>query len=587
MGVIFKSKINFKLTKLRRIMFEKGINAFLIPRTDEYNGEYVSSYGERLRWIFGFSGSAGLGIVTYNNAVIFVDGRYILQAKKDLDLNIEIRCLKLFQVISWVNSGIVNKKVFYDPWVTGYSQVRQYLSYGINMIPMPNILDLIWEEQPNIPNYPAFSHEYKYSGENSEDKCIRLSYNLKKYNLDSAIISSPENICWLLNVRGADIPFTPIILSRAILNKNGSVIWFVEKKRLLNIILPFHVKQQEPENLFHFLFLLNGKNVLVDPRTTPTALINYLKFASVCCVFKEEPCIFEKSCKNLIEEKGIKSAHVRDGVAISRFLFYLQKEVFKTNVNEILAAEKLFCFRKFQDLFQGSSFSTISGCKSNSAIIHYNVTPETNRSLSDKGLYLIDSGGQYLDGTTDVTRTFCFGDPIDEYKDRFTRVLKGNIALSKFRFPEGTTGGQLDILARQFLWEDGLDYSHGTGHGVGSFLSVHEGPQSISSIGYHTPLYPGMILSNEPGYYKYGCFGIRIENLLIVKKYKSPSKQKSMLCFETLTLVPIQLSLIKKEIMTELECHWLNKYHSRVFRTISPFLNQKERLWLSKETLII
>ena len=578
-------KTSLRLKKCREFMISQGVEAFFVPRSDEYQGEYVAPYAERLNWLFGFSGSAGLGVVTKDDAALFVDGRYTLQAQAEVDLSlVKVHPLDFAVIFSWVAEKIKGGAVGYDPWVMTSKQVQHYVSRALEMKPIENIVDLSWEDQPSPPTDPVFEHPEKYAGESSETKCVRLGENLKKSGLDAAVIALPENVCWLLNVRGSDVPCTPFILSRAILKQDGTVIWFVEESRLSEISLPDHVILKKPDQFLESLSTFKGKSILVDGVTTPAAAVHHLESMGAWAVFKQDPCMIAKACKNAVEQEGSRQAHQRDGVALTRFLYWLYQEVPKGNVDEISAAEKLLSFRQQQDFFQGPSFGTISGYESNGAIVHYQVSPKTNRPLGQESLYLVDSGGQYLDGTTDVTRTCCFGEPTEEQKDRFTRVLKGHITLGMVRFPEETTGGHLDVLARQYLWADGVDYAHGTGHGVGSFLSVHEGPQNISPRGFHTPFYPGMIASNEPGYYKDGAFGIRIENLILVKEDMRPGDEKKMMFFETLTLAPIQRNLIQKEMMTPVELDWLNAYHKRVFETLSPFLTKEEKAWLRTET---
>jgi Xaa-Pro aminopeptidase len=580
-----KFKEDLRLKRCREQMDDKGISAFFIPRSDEYQGEYVAAYGERLNWIFGFSGSAGLGVVTKNEAAIFVDGRYTLQAQAEVDTSaVEIHNLDPAVIASWVSGKVDGGRIGYDPWVMTPSQVQQYISRGLVMEPVENIVDLAWEDQPDHPDYSVFEHDVQYAGESSEVKCAQISSALKNDNIDAAVIALPENVCWLLNVRGQDVPCTPFVLSRAILRNDGTVIWFVKASRVEGIVLPGHVKQKEPDQFLEVLSSFKEQSILVDGTTAPVAVVHHLESIGAQVVLRQDPCMIAKACKNKVEQNGARQAHQRDGVALTRFLYWLHQEVPKGNVDEISAAGKLLSLRQEQDLFQGPSFDTISGYESNGAIVHYRVNAETNRILGQESLYLVDSGGQYLDGTTDVTRTCCFGDPTNEQRDRFTRVLKGHIALGMSRFPMGTTGGHLDVLARQFLWMDGVDYAHGTGHGVGSFLSVHEGPQNISPRGFHTPFQAGMIVSNEPGYYKNGSFGIRIENLVLVKGDTRKGDEKPMMSFETLTLAPIQLNLIKKDLMTQLEIDWLNAYHKRIFETLSPCLNQDEKAWLKDST---
>jgi Xaa-Pro aminopeptidase len=450
-----------------------------------------------------------------------------------------------------------------------------------------NPLDAAWPDQPPPPTEPALPHDMRYAGKSSADKRAELGRQLEETGLSAAVLTQPDSIAWLLNVRGADVPCTPLPLSFAILRTDSSVDWFIDERKLTpetRAQLGNEVAVRQPEALGAALEALTG-TVRVDPASASAWVFDRLAAAGVKVDRGPDPCALPKACKNEGELAGTRAAHKRDAVAVTRFLCWLAHEAGTGKLTEIDAADRLFALRRSGALFQGPSFETISGAGPNGAIVHYRVTDKTNRRIEPGSLYLVDSGAQYLDGTTDVTRTVAVGEPTEDMRRHFTLVLKGHIALATARFPKGTSGSQLDVLARQFLWQAGRDFDHGTGHGVGSYLSVHEGPQRISKVPNSIALLPGMIVSNEPGYYKQGAYGIRIENLLVVQPDTAiPDPDRQMFSFETLTLAPIDRTLIDRKLMTEAEIAWLDAYHARVYETLTPQLDLITTAWLAEAT---
>lgn len=576
-----------KLNNCRILMNIKGIEAILIPNSDEYQGEYIPKYAQRLKWLFDFTGSTGLGVITKNKTSLFVDSRYKLQAKIEINNNnITINKLNDNIIAQWIKKNTYYKTVGFDSWIITPKQIHKYIELGIKVKPTNNIIDIIWQKKDKHPKNKIFKLNKKNAEIDSQKKCKNIANNLLINKLNSIIITSPENICWLTNMRSIDIPYSPLILSRAILNNKGILTWFINKKRLLNINFFNHIKYKHPSLFLNKISKIKNY-ISIDKNKTPAAILHYLYKKQSIIVLKKDPSIIKKAIKNNIEQNNIRTTHRKDAIAKTKFLYWIFKNINKNNIYELSAKTKLILFRNQEKLFHGLSFDTISGYSKNSSIIHYKTTNKTNEKLTKNHLYLIDSGGQYLHGTTDVTRTCCFGNTQEEKKIRFTQVLKGNIAISISRFPQEITGGHLDILARQFLWFSGVNYFHGTGHGVGNFLNVHEGPQSISPHEFYNKFQPGMITSNEPGYYKDNNFGIRIENILLTKKDKQPKDEITMLSFETLTLIPIQLNLIKKNMINDIESNWLNIYHQQIFKTLKFFLNIKEKKWLYEITYSI
>jgi Xaa-Pro aminopeptidase len=585
-----------RVARLREVMAAHGIDGFIVPRADEYQGEYVPSAGQRLAWLTGFTGSAGLAIVFRDRAALFVDGRYTLQAAAQVDTALfEIRHLVDEPAWRWLaGAAITGAIIGYDPWLHTPQEVERFRAgaerSGARLQPVANPVDEAWSGRPPAPLAPVVPHPERYAGESAEAKRTRLGRGLAEEGAAAVVLTMPESIAWLLNIRGGDVPHTPLPLSFAILHQDGAVTLFIDRRKLapgLDRHLGNAVTIEPPDRLGPVLDALaaSGERVQVDPGTAASWVFDRLDQAGGQIHRAADPCLLPKACKNPVELDGTRAAHRRDGAAVTRFLAWLAREAPKGELAEIAASDRLENFRRVGDHFRDLSFPTISGAGPNGAIVHYRAMPETERRLEPGNLYLLDSGAQYLDGTTDITRTIAIGAPSDEMRDRFTRVLKGHIALALARFPKGTTGSQLDAFARRALWEKGLDYDHGTGHGVGSYLSVHEGPQRISKAANAQPLLPGMIVSNEPGYYKTGAYGIRIENLVVVQPLNGVADgERDMLCFETLTLAPIDRNLVARELLDAEEIAWLDAYHASVRDTLTPLVDRDTARWLADAT---
>jgi Xaa-Pro aminopeptidase len=443
-------------------------------------------------------------------------------------------------------------------------------------------LDAIWKPRPKAAQAQIAVQDIKYAGKTHGEKRQMIASQLKEMGQDVLVLTQPDSIAWLLNIRGGDVPYNPFALSFALLRADASVDLYIDPWKLTAEVRQYFGNQiatHAPADFLPALAQLGGKKVSVDAGMTAQKIVDALRDVNAQITFAEDPCQLPKACKNETEIKGMRTAHRRDGVALTRFLYWMAQQK-PAKLSEMIAAEMLEEIRGEYELFRGLSFPTIAGFGSNGAIVHYHANEKTNKKFKPNHLFLLDSGAQYQDGTTDVTRTIAIGKPTSEQRDRFTRVLKGHIALASAKFPRGTTGSQLDMLARQPLWEVGLDYDHGTGHGVGCYLSVHEGPQRISKIGNRVALQPGMVISNEPGYYKTGAYGIRIENLILVR----PSKIKEYLEFETLTLAPIDRKLIDAKLLTKAEKTWINAYHARVYKELAKGMDRKEKAWLKAQT---
>ena len=570
-----------RLAALRAELAERGLDGFVVPLSDEHQGEYIARRAQRLAWLTGFTGSAGMAIVLAERAALFVDGRYTLQAAAQVDGSLyEHRHVTDEPADAWLKQHLqADAALGYDPSLHG-AHGRNRLAkpcqaLGARLVPCEvNPIDALWTEQPPPPLGPIAPHPARFSGAGAGEKRQAIAASLAERGASAAVLSASDSIAWLLNVRGADVANSPLPHSFAIVHGEGGVDWFVDRRKLLPET-PAHlgnaVRVRAPGAIADVLDGLAeaGKAVLIDEAATPIWMVDRLTESGAQVIRGTDPCALPKACKNEVELAGIRAAHRRDGAALTRFLAWLATAP-PGSVTELDAVARLAAMRAGGEHFRGPSFDTISGAGSNGAIVHYRVTAETNRTLEPGTLYLVDSGGQYLDGTTDVTRTVAIGAPEPEHRDRFTRVLRGHIALATVRFPRGTTGAQLDTLARQFLWQAGLDYDHGTGHGVGHYLNVHEGPQRISRLGSGAALAPGMVVSNEPGYYKTGAYGIRIENLVAVTE--AGEGDSGFLGFETLTLAPIDRALIEPAMLTAAERTWLDAYHARVAETLAPLL---------------
>jgi Xaa-Pro aminopeptidase len=583
------------ISALRTELAKHNLDGFLVPMADEYQSEYVPPSAQRIAFLSGFTGSAAFIVVLKDRAIFFTDGRSTLQANQQLDA-------ALFTVIDsgektpsqWLAENAGDLTIGYDPWLhteDGIERLKKALTKtSTTLLPVEkNPVDAIWHARPAPPTAKIFAHELAYAGKNSADKRKTIVEELKKEKCAAVVIADPTSVAWLLNVRGGDVPNTPLPLSFAILYDTGAVKWFVDPEKItggLAKVLGDDISIEHPEQFPHALDRLasDAKTVRVDPAITARWIFERLRVAGATIIPADDPCALPRACKNPIELEGMRSAHRRDGAALVKFFAWLEKAVAEGTVTELRAEEKLAEFRAANNLYRGPSFDTIAGSGAHGAIVHYRATVATNRKLENGTLFLLDSGGQYLDGTTDVTRTVAIGNPSQEMRDRFTRVLKGHIALASIRFPVGTTGGELDVLARQYLWSIGLDYSHGTGHGVGSYLGVHEGPQGISRRS-KVPLQPGMVLSNEPGYYKNGHYGIRIENLqAVTEAVEIGGGEKKMLGFETLTLAPIDAKLIDLKLMNDDEIAWLNAYHARIREALRPMVDETTVPWLLRVT---
>jgi Xaa-Pro aminopeptidase len=575
----------------------RGLDGFLVPRADEHQGEYVPARAERLAWLTGFTGSAGNAAVLRDAAAVFVDGRYTLQVAVQVDGGLFARIPSADQSMAdWIAVNLpAGAKLGYDPWLHTPNDVEKLKAAvekakGQLVAVTGNPLDAVWADQPAAPVTPAVPHDIAHAGVASADKRRQIAADLAKAGEDAAALTLPESIAWLLNIRGIDVPHTPLPLSFAILNADASVSLFIDPAKLGEATrrhLGNEVSVAAPDGFVPALAALGraGKSVRVDPATAPVAVLETLSAAGARVTRAADPCLLPKARKNPVELSGSREAHRRDGVAVTRFLAWLAREAPKGSIDELTASDRLEALRAETGLLRDLSFDTISGSGPNGAIVHYRATAASNRVMRPGELYLVDSGAQYPDGTTDITRTIAIGEPTPEMRDRFTRVLKGHIALATARFPEGTTGSQLDVLARVALWQGGFDYDHGTGHGVGSYLSVHEGPQRISKAGNSIALQPGMIVSNEPGYYKTGAYGIRIENLVTVTEAAPvPGGERPMLGFETLTLAPIDRTLIELALLTPEERGWMDGYHARVRETLSPLLDEETTAWLEDAT---
>lgn len=583
-----------RVTRLREELQRRGIDGFIIPRQDEFQGEYVAPYAERLRWLSGFAGSWGLAILMKDRAAIFVDGRYTIQVRSQVDTAIFTpRHLVEEPPAEWIEKELKPGEVLgYDPWLMTAEQISRFekaaAKAGAKLVPVDsNPIDAVWAEQPKRPTKPVSVQPTQFSGKSAKDKLTDVAKSLDKAGADAVVLTQPDSVAWAFNIRGGDVAYTPVVLSYAILHRKGEAELFIDADKLPEDVTA-HLKgivRIRPATEIEASLASLGQQkarVQIDPDWAPERIRAVLAQAGAEIVAGKDPCVLPKARKNAIEQEGARAAQKRDGVAVTRFLCWLDKAAPKGDQDEVTVAQKLAEFRAEGGMLKDLSFDSISGVGPNAAIPHYHVSKASALPLKSGEIYLIDSGAQYQDGTTDITRTVIIGTPTAEMKDRFTRVLKGMIALSRIRFPKGTCGSQLDVLARQPQWMAGLDFDHGTGHGVGSYLSVHEGPARINKSD-RTPLEPGMILSNEPGYYKEGQYGIRIENLILVREPEAiAGGERPMMAFETLTLAPIDRRLIEPGLLSPEERDWLNAYHTRVEREIGAFLEGDELTWLKQ-----
>jgi Xaa-Pro aminopeptidase len=584
-----------RLAAFREELARRKLTGFAIPRADQQQNEYVAPSEERLAWLTGFTGSAGIAIVLPKEAAVFVDGRYTLQAAKQVDGKAwNVEPLVDPPPETWLEKHLVTgDRLGFDPWLHTSAAAERLAAAcakaGAELVAVENNpLDSVWTERPAPPLGPVAIHGTQFSGEAEADKLDRIRGEIARLGADALVLSDSHAVAWSFNIRGADVSHTPLPLSYALVPKVGRPTVFIDHRKLSNSArdhLEHNADVREPDALTPQLTELaqRGASIALDGATAADALSRLIAGAGGKVLRGNDPVALLKAVKNATEIEGTRAAHRRDAVALARFLAWVDREAPSGALTEIDAVEALETFRRDTGALKDVSFPTIAGTGPNGAIVHYRVTRKTNRRIAPGDLLLIDSGAQYEDGTTDVTRTIATAKPTDEMRDRFTRVLRGHMAIARATFPDGTTGAQIDTLARQFLWQAGIDFEHGTGHGVGSYLSVHEGPARISKLGT-TPLKRGMILSNEPGYYKTDAFGIRIENLELVVAADIAGAEKPMNAFETLTLAPIDRRLIDLKMIGAEELAWLNDYHARVRREVRPHVDEATKLWLDAAT---
>ena len=586
-----------RLKALREQLKAEKLDGFVVPLTDEHMSEYVGSYAQRLAWLTGFQGSAGSAVVLPEQAAIFVDGRYTLQVRQQVSpTEWSYQSVPETSTTQWLEEHAPEgARIGYDPWLHTSDWVKKakeaLASRGAELVPVErNPIDEIWTDRPEASKAHLVVQSDQHAGKSAAEKRTEIGDWLAKHHADAAVLSALDSIAWAFNIRGADVTHTPVALAYAIVHADGTADLFVASEKIgpdVRQHLGNGVRLHERSAFERELSGLKGKTVVVDPERAVAAIFEALEAAGAKILPLRDPTILPKALKNPAEIAGQKAAQTRDGAAIARFLHWIDEEAPKGEVDELIASDKLESLRRESPELRDLSFDSISGAGPNGAIVHYKSSEKTNRKLETGTLYLIDSGGQYVDGTTDITRTVPIGEPTEEMRDRFTRVLKGHIAIATAVFPKGTRGTQLDSFARRPLWEAGLDYAHGTGHGVGSFLAVHEGPQRIAPVGSgqsggDEPLQAGMIISNEPGYYKTGEYGIRIENLVLVVPREIEGAEKEMLGFETLTFAPIDRRLIDVQMLEPEELVWLNCYHAHVLDKIGPTLSGSDREWLQR-----
>ncbi|MFA0158970.1 aminopeptidase P family protein [Vibrio sp. 10N.261.46.A3] len=583
-----------RVAAVRAWLETNNLDAVIIPHEDEYLGEYVPAHNERLHWLTGFTGSAGAAVITRENAAIFVDGRYTVQVRKQVPAELfEYRHLIEEPALDWITSSLAQgSKVAFDPrmhtaaWLKG---AQAKLAEKVELTTLSsNPIDELWSDRPEPVVSDVRLMATDAVGQSSESKRAEIAGLLKAKGADAAILTELDSICWLLNIRGLDVSRLPVVLSNAIIHADESVDFFLDPARIptgFEAHVGNGIRVSHPSELEARLQSLEGKNVSVDSGTSNAWYTLVLQNSGAHIIEAADPCLMPKAAKNETEIAGMKACHIRDGVAMAKFLSWIDAEVAQGNLhNEAVLADKVQSFREQDPTLMDLSFDTISAAGGNAAMCHYNHEnqPEPGQ-LEMNTLYLVDSGGQYLDGTTDITRTIAIGQPSAEMIQQFTLALKGHIGIARARFPQGTRGFQLDILARQHLWAEGFDYDHGTGHGVGHFLSVHEGPQSISKKLIDVPLVEGMVLSNEPGYYRADEFGIRIENLELVVELPTQG-DFSVLTFESLTRCPIDKRNINVDLLTRPELAWLNDYHQKVWNDVSPLVEGDTLEWLRQST---
>ncbi|WP_156255846.1 aminopeptidase P family protein [Sandarakinorhabdus oryzae] len=590
------STISSRLAALRAELAAQGLAGFVVPLTDEHMSEYVGEYAQRLAWISGFGGSAGSAVVMTDKAAMFTDGRYTVQVRQQVPADLfAYEDVPKTSTAQWLGEQAqAGQRIGYDPWLHTRQWARQaagqLTARKAELVAVThNPIDAVWTDRPAPSLAPLEVHDDQFAGRSHGDKRAEVARWLAEKGADAVVIAALDSIAWLLNIRGKDVARTPVALAFVIAHKDGSVDLFTHPAKITPAVqahLGEAVRCQPRDGFEAALKAMAGQTVVVDPQSCVAAIFEALEAGGARILEARDPTVLPRAIKNPVEISGTVAAHVRDGAALTRFLAWFDAEAPKGGLDELSAAERLRQFRAETNSLEDLSFDTISAAGPNAALPHYRVSEETNLPIRNDSIYLVDSGGQYRDGTTDVTRTMVVGTPTPEMQDRFTRVLKGHIALARAIFPAGTKGVQLDALARQHLWAVGLDYNHGTGHGVGSYLSVHEGPQRIAAAwsaqpGGDEPLQPGMILSNEPGYYKAGDYGIRIENLVLVERRSAEGAEREIMGFKELTLAPIDRRLVDVSLLTDEERDWWNAYHARVAAEIGPLLTDPaEQVWL-------
>lgn len=588
-----------RMAALRGALSTRGLDGLIIPHADRQQNEYLPACEERLAWLTGFTGSAGRAIVLGERAVLFVDGRYTLQARDQTDPAVfEVVLISETTPEAWIEANLpAGAKLGYDPWLHTAADVEKLVAActtaGATLTPAdPNPLDPIWTDRPPPPLGAVTLHDLRYAGEDAAAKLGRIRVEIEKARADALVVSNPTAVAWAFNIRGADVTHTPLALAFAIIPKDGRPAVYIDGRKLSNAVrdsLERLADVREPDELAADLTRLGSekRTVRLDQASAVEALARPIEQNGGKVARCADPITLMKAVKNATEIAGARTAQRRDGAAVVRFLAWFDREAPTGKLTEIDCVKALESFRRETGELKDVSFPTIAGSGPNGAIVHYRVTEATNRRIAPGDLFLLDSGGQYLDGTTDITRTIAVGTPTQEMRERFTRVLKGHIGIARAIFPDGIGGGQLDPFARQHLWSAGLDFDHGTGHGVGSYLSVHEGPASIHKANL-TALKRGMILSNEPGYYKTGAYGIRIENLVLVVEAKEvPGADKPLNAFETLTWAPIDRRLVEPNLMTTDEIAWLDAYHARVRAELEPLIEEAIKPWLESATMTL
>lgn len=581
-----------RLSALRDAMGAERLDGFLVPRADAHQGEYVAPRDERLAWLTGFTGSAGFCAVLADRAGVFLDGRYRLQGKAQMAEDFSVVPWPDTKLADWLRDGLRDgQRLGFDPWLHTVGEIdalrKALQGSGIELVPVDNLVDRIWDDQPAPPAEPITPHPLTLAGQSAADKCATLAERLREAGQRAVVLTLPDSIAWLLNIRGSDIAHNPVPHGFAVLHDDGHVSLYTDPAKLDEALLAHlgdTVRPRPTEAFLPALRSLSGP-VRLDRTSVPVVVAEEMMAAGIEIAYGDDPCLLPKARKNPAELAGMRAAHLRDGAAMCEFLAWLDTEAPNGGLTEIDVATRLEGFRRATNALRDISFDTIAGAGPHGAIVHYRVTHDTNRPVTSGELLLVDSGGQYADGTTDITRTIAVGEVGDEEKTAFTRVLKGMIAISRLRWPKGLAGQHLDALARYPLWLAGQDYDHGTGHGVGAFLSVHEGPHRLSRVS-DVPLEPGMILSNEPGYYREGAFGIRIENLVAVAEAPPlpGGDDRAMLCFETLTWAPIDRRLIRVDMLSSDECDWLNAYHAETAEKIAAQLSAPAADWLHRAT---